>query len=64
MTISWKKFGNLSFRVPSRKKITDNTWFYFSSVTKKREALYGIRYFEVLLYYYCTPPQYLQLTLS
>ena len=35
MTISWKKFGNFSFRVPSRKKITDNTWFLFQLSDQK-----------------------------
>lgn len=35
MTISWKKFGNLSFRVPSRKKSTDNTWFLFQLSDQK-----------------------------
>lgn len=43
--------------------------YYFSPVTKKLETLYGIRYFEVLLYYYvhhhntCNSP-YLSLYLS
>lgn len=64
MTISWKKFGIFLFEFLVGKRLLIILGFYFSSVTKKLEALYGIRYFEVLLYYYCTPPQYLQLTLS
>ena len=71
MAISWKYFVNLSFRVPSGKKITDNTWLLFQLSDQKLETQYGIRYFEVLLYilYYvhhhntCNSP-YLSLYLS
>ena len=35
MAISWKYFVNLSFRVPSGKKITDNTWLLFQLIDQK-----------------------------
>ena len=35
MAISWKYFVNLSFRVPSWKKITDNTWLLFQLIDQK-----------------------------
>ena len=35
MTISWKYFGNRSFRVPSGKKITNNTWLLFQLSNQK-----------------------------